>query len=141
MDSTNPNNHTANRIKHLELIQSVILRLASNSAVMKRYCVVMVAAGMALYRVLNEPTIIIAVGAMVIVFWLLDAKYLQQEHWFRNLYDSVRHEAPEKIPDFRLNPDKEIRESVAFWGRAFSWSAAGLYIPLVTLVVIFWFVL
>ena len=130
--------HTGDRVRHLEMIQGVVSRLAGNSATMKRYCIVMVAAGVAIYKTMDDPKIVGAVALMVVVFWLLDARYLQHEKWFRDLYDQVRVEPFNQRPDFRLTPDQSIRCSTSLGERARSWSAAGLYLPLVALLLIFW---
>lgn len=138
MEENSNKAHMADRAKHLELIQGVVSRLAGNSATMKRYCIIVVAAGVAIYKTINEPNTIGALLVLVAVFWLLDARYLQQEKWFRDLYDQVRNEPPEQRPDFRLTPDEAIRNGVSFSDRVFSWSTAGLYVPLAALLGSFW---
>ena len=133
--------YTADRVKHLDLIQGVVSRLSGNSATMKRYCIIMVAAGVALYKTLGDPRTIFALVVLVMVFWLFDAKYLQQENWFRDLYDEVRAELVEERPDFRLTPDRSIKQSTSLWGQVKSWSTSGLYLPLVALLLLFWWTL
>ncbi len=112
--------------------------MAGNSAAMKRYCIIAVAVGVAVYKTINDPWAVAALGVMVVVFWGLDARYLQQEKWFRDLYDQVRLEPPDRRPDFRLTPDEALRKGQSFWGRVFSRSTAGLYVPLVVLLLLFW---
>ncbi len=78
------------KLKHLEFIQGVINRLASNSFQMKGWSVVLVAAMLVLLaregRLDAAP---IALGP-VLVFWGLDGYFLWQERLFRALYDHVR---------------------------------------------------
>ena len=112
--------------------------MAGNSAAMKRYCIVAVAVGVAVYKTIDDPMAVLALAIMVLVFWGLDARYLQQEKWFRDLYDQVRAEPPDRRPDFRLTPDEELRQCASFRGRVFKWSTAGLYVPLVVLLLLFW---
>ena len=133
--------HTGERVKHLEMIQGVVSRLGGNSAAMKRYCIVTVAVGVAVYKTIDDPWAVAALTVMVVVFWLLDARYLQQERWFRDLYDQVREELPDQRPDFRLTPDRALWGGASFWGRVRSWSTAGLYLPLVVLLLLFWWAL
>ena len=130
--------YTSDRAKHLDLIQSVVSRLAGNSASMKRYCIMMVAVGVAIYKTIDVPNTIGALIFMVGVFWLLDARYLQQEKWFRDLYDQVRREPRQRRPDFRLTPDGIVRTATSFGDRVFSWSTAGLYLSLAALLGLFW---
>lgn len=90
---------------------------------------------------MGEPRTIAALAVTVVVFWLLDAKYLQQEKWFRDLYDQVRTESRDQRPDFRLTPNGEIRDGSSFWGTVVNWSTAGLYLPLVVMLALFWWTL
>lgn len=129
---------TADRIKHLELIQAVVSRLAGDSASMKRYCIVVVAAGAAVYKTFNDTNIIVAVALLVIVFWSLDARYLSTERWYRFLYDEVRKEGSETIPDFRLTISKDIRATGGLWSAMVRWSTLTLYLPLLLLLALLW---
>ena len=129
--------YTEGRTRHLDMIQGVVSRLAGNSAVMKRYCIVMVAVGVPIFKTLGDPWVVVVLIVMVGVFWLLDAKYLQHEKWFRNLYDQVRAEEPRQRPDYRMTPDQTLKDEVSIWGRIMSWSTAGLYLPLSVLIALF----
>ena len=78
------------RIKHLEFIQGVVNRLASDSFRIKGWSVVLIAA---LFAILAREGRIefAAVGLVpVIIFWGLDGYFLWQERLFRALYDRVR---------------------------------------------------
>lgn len=77
-------------IKHLELIQTVINRQASNSFLLKGWAVTLVASLLALSnRDLGSSYAIIAFLPTT-VFWVLDGYYLTQERRFRDLYDDTR---------------------------------------------------
>lgn len=78
------------RVKHLELIQGVINRLATDSFRMKGWAVVLVSA--LLVVLVREGQIDFAyIGFLpVLVFWGLDGYFLWQERLFRDLYDAVR---------------------------------------------------
>jgi hypothetical protein len=78
-------------VKHLELIQSVVGRMGSNSFAVKAWSVALIAAILALAAQKDgSPCLILAGLLPVIVFWYLDAFYLRQERLFRRLYDAVR---------------------------------------------------
>lgn len=73
-------------IKELELIQSVIERMASNSFYIKGWAVTLVAA----VFVLEGGTDRIWVAFLpLIIFWILDAYYIRQERLYRCLYSWV----------------------------------------------------
>ena len=78
------------KLKHLEFIQGVVNRLASDSFRIKGWTVVLVAA---LFVVLAREGRIesASIGLVpVLIFWGLDGYLLWQERLFRALYDHVR---------------------------------------------------
>lgn len=78
------------KLKHLELIQGVINRLAGNSFYMKGWAVVLLSALLVLV-VREDRGDLSWLGLLpVLVFWGLDAYFLWQERLFRALYDRVR---------------------------------------------------
>lgn len=78
------------KVKHLEFIQGVINRLATDSFRMKGWAVVLVSA--LLVVLAREGRVDFAYIGFVptLVFWGLDGYFLRQERLFRNLYDRVR---------------------------------------------------
>ena len=78
------------KLKHLEFIQRVIDRLATDSFRMKGWAVVLVSALLVLLA--REGCVEFAyIGFVpVLVFWGLDGYFLRQERLFRDLYDHVR---------------------------------------------------
>src|SRR5690242_10126113 len=76
-------------LKHLEFIQAVISRLATNSFLMKGWALTVSGAlfGFAASH-LSWP--IAAVGMLPVVsFWYLDTYFLRQERLYRLLYSAV----------------------------------------------------
>lgn len=91
------------KIKHLEMIQAVISRMASNSFSLKGWAVTLVAGVFALSnKDANEFYFLIAY-IPIIVFWGLDAYYLLQERLFRALYNKIR-----KLNDAEIDFDMDI---------------------------------
>ena len=78
-----------NKIKHLEFIQATITRMNQNSFQIKGWMITIISALLALYA--NSGNTIYTFIAIVptIVFWFLDAYYLQQERKFRGVYNDV----------------------------------------------------
>ncbi|MFI2378132.1 hypothetical protein ACH5AO_24195 [Streptomyces sp. NPDC018964] len=86
---TGPRRLGEQELKHLELLQSVISRLGSNSFVVKGWSITL--SGVLIAVADRSPawkpvtvTVAVAVG-----FWLLDGYYLRQERLFRTLYEKV----------------------------------------------------
>lgn len=79
----------ANKIKHLEFIQATITRMNQNSFQIKGWMITIVSALLALYANSKNVMYIFIAVVPVIVFWMLDAYYLQQERKFRGIYNDV----------------------------------------------------
>ena len=90
------------KLKHLEFIQGVINRLATNSFQMKGWTVVLVAAILVLLARESRLEAAYIALAPIVVFWALDGYFLQQERLYRALYDHVRTLDEEQI-DFAMN--------------------------------------
>ena len=127
--------HGPDKHKHLEMIQGVINRLASNSFSIKQWTVMLVSALLVL--VAREGSVPIWVALVpVIAFWGLDGYFLRQERRFRNLYMDVC-ETEESEITFSMN-DK--RKSKSYWRAATSVTLVsyyGLFIALVLVIACF----
>lgn len=78
------------KLKHLELVQGVINRMANNSFMLKGWAVTLVAGIFALAGKDTDKLYFLVAYVPVLVFWGLDAYYLLQERLYRSLYDKVR---------------------------------------------------
>ena len=93
------------KLKHLELIQGVVNRLAADSFRIKGWAVVLVGALLVLV-VREDRAALAAIGFIpVALFWGLDAYFLWQERLFRALYDHVRLLPPDEI-DFSMDASR-----------------------------------
>ena len=96
-----------NKIKHLEMIQSIITRMAQNSFMIKGWSLTLVVAMFAFVpktAYLFIPIVIVP----VLIFVCLDAYYLQLERRYRKLYDIVR-EKEESDVDFNLKITEQCK--------------------------------
>jgi hypothetical protein len=93
------NDFEPNRIKHMEMLQAVIARLAGNSFLMKGWALTLTVAFLGL--AVNKDQWGLAASAVIpiSVFWLLDTYYLRAERLFRSLYERVRAR-PETLEPF-----------------------------------------
>lgn len=78
------------RVKHMEMIQSVIARLGSNGFVVKGWAITL-AGAFSGFAITRDHVGLAAVGVAVpLFFWFLDATYLRSERAFRLLFERVR---------------------------------------------------
>lgn len=78
------------KIKYLEMIQGIINRMANNSFLLKGWAVSIVAGIFALAGKTTNNMYILFTVVPIIIFYFLDAYYLQQERLYRVLYEKVR---------------------------------------------------
>lgn len=78
------------KLKHLEMIQAVINRMANNSFMLKGWTVTLVAGIFALASKDADKMYFLIAYIPLIIFWGLDSYYLLQERLYRSLYDKVR---------------------------------------------------
>lgn len=79
-------------IKHLEIIQGVINRLANNSFLIKSWSMTIISVAI-LFVSRNQNCseyIILSFLIPVLGFWILDGYFLWQERIFRGIYNDVR---------------------------------------------------
>ena len=103
----------SNKLTHLQMIQSVISRMAGNSFLLKGWSVTLVSAFFALAA--NKPNAKFDSLAFfpVIMFWTLDGYFLRQERLFRKLYEKVRKLSENDI-DFSMKTI-EFESQVESW--------------------------
>ena len=119
------------KIKKLEMIQSIISRLNSNSFTIKSWCITIISA-IGLFSISALSYLTLLLGMMVIaVFWIMDSYYLSKEKEFISLYDEVvdSHE----IVDFKLVIPEKLKITV--FEVLFSKSQVLLY-PILMLILI-----
>ncbi len=75
--------------KHLEFIQAIINRMNSNSFQLKGWAITIVSALLAIYASSSNVNFIFIAIFPTILFWFIDAYYLQQERKFSGLYNDV----------------------------------------------------
>lgn len=116
------------RVKHLEMVQSIITRMAGQGATLKNYCITLVTAVCGFAVSLQKPGVALLALLPITIFWLLDAQYLRVERRFRGLFDKVRTEDWQMEPSFKI----ALADAPAcgFWSASVSWSIASFYMPL-----------
>lgn len=125
------------KLKHLELIQGVINRMAHCSFLLKGWSVILVSALLALAAKEANPLFVYLAYLPVITFWILDGYYLYQERLYRKLYGEVRKKEPEDI-DFGMNALRFKGEDKTTWPESIISSSMLLFhgILIVTVIVV-----
>lgn len=107
------------KLKHLEMLQNIIDRMADNSFSLKGWSVVLVSALFALAASDSNTHFVYLAYLPSIMFWILDGYFLWQERLFRKLYDRVRTASESEI-DFSMDTSS-VRGEVSSWiGTMFS---------------------
>ncbi len=133
------------QIKHLEMIQSVINRLAGNSSAVKGWAMAIAGGLFALAAKDADRRYVLVALYPTIALWILDGYFLYQERMYRRLYErfrtlavaNVRSGNGEKVPDdlFSLTIAPKETETPAnatpSWREAmFSMTVAIFYVPI-----------
>lgn len=124
------------KIRHLEFIQQMILRMASNSFLLKGWTVTIV---VGIFVFANPKEVdskyLFSVLIPILFFWLLDGFFLHQEKLFRKLYDKVRVTLEADI-DFSMNTSL-IKKDVDSWSKVtVSKTLSLFYFPLLLVVLL-----
>lgn len=77
------------KLKHLEMIQAIINRLASNSFVFKGWAVTIIAGLSAFATKDTNKKLLLVTFFATLLFWMVDAFYLSLERRYRALYAAV----------------------------------------------------
>ncbi len=101
------------KLKHLEMIQVVINRMANNSFLLKGWSVTLTAALFALAAKGSNPVFILLAWVPALMFWGLDGYYLRQERLFRKIYDKVRKIKDDSGIDFSMDTRPHNAEVVS----------------------------
>lgn len=125
--------------QHLEFLQNSILRMNTNSFQIKSIAVTLLTALFAVYASNQKPIFIFLSLIPIIVFWLLDSFYLQQERKFRGLYNDVAGiTSLNEIKDYEMAIDKYKSDNFSYRKAFLSKSILTIYLPILLLTSIIW---
>lgn len=110
---------------HLAMIQGVVNRMASNSFALKALAVTIAAASIALTNAGQSAVSAYSGFLPVLVFWLMDAKYLRLERLYRKLYDHIR--TAQESEAFSMDTSQFNGNVSSTLRTAFSWSVIWFY--------------
>jgi hypothetical protein len=115
-------------VKHLEMVQAIVARLANYGATLKNYCLTLTTAVCGFAITLQRPSVALLALVPILIFAGLDAQYLRVERRFRELFNHVRKQDWAQLPTFEIDP-KTMPDS-SYWHALGSWSILVFYVPL-----------
>jgi len=91
------------KLKHLELIQGVISRMAGNLFFLRGWVVTLIAGVLVLLTQLDGGKLpIIFLSLVTVLFWAYDGYFLALERQYRDLYNKVRKMNEDQV-DFSMD--------------------------------------
>jgi len=124
------------KVKHLEMIQAIITRMASNSFMLKGWAVTVVAATFVLSSKDSIAWFVVVAAIPVIMFWLLDSFYFNREKRYRVLY---KRTAMSNEPDLTYSldiPDSSKAEKTCFLQAMFNITEWVFYVCLILSIIV-----
>lgn len=122
--------------KHLDYLQAIITRMNANSFQLKNMAVVILTAMFALFAAAPKVLLLLITGFPLIIFWLLDSYYLQQERKFRAMYKDVAGLTNRfEIKTYEMPLDKYSGNGCSFGESLISKTIFWFYFPLLLIVV------
>lgn len=115
MDISKGNLHS-DKILHLQMIQNVISRMSTTSAIFKGFAATTVTGLFALSFTSSDVWMSILPIIPVFCFFIMDAYYFRLEKKYRILYEKIRNDV--KCPDFSMNAEckrSEIIDNNVTW--------------------------
>lgn len=122
------------RVKHLEMVQVIIARIANYSATLKNYCITLTTAIAGFSLTLHRPMVALLGLLPVVMFCTLDAQFLRIERRLRRMFDLIRQGDWTVLPTFEIN----LRSAppVSYASTLVSWSITIFFLPLAIVVAV-----
>ncbi len=120
---------TEDQRKHFDFLQNIITRMNSNSFMIKGWAITIVSALLAWAASAKNEALVIVSVVPIVLFWLLDAQFLQTERKYRSFYEAaIADNSP--IAPYDLNINKLLiynNPYNQFWKVVFSKSMKLFY--------------
>lgn len=134
------------KAQHREFVQSVITRMNTNSFQLKGLMITLVAAFLGVYASSSKISVnfLLIPIPLVVLFWFLDAYYLQLERKFRGIYNDIcnLNTEPKKTTQiFEMNPKLYEGDDYSYIKVLFSKTLLSLYSIILVILGILFYVL
>lgn len=121
---------------YLQFLQNNIARMNSNSAQAKGWCIVIIAALLAIFSETKNELFVWICLIPVVLFCILDALYLQQEHKFVAMYNDYVDNKAGKPQVYKMPMNAYEKGLCGFMKALVSWSVIIPYGLLLTAIVV-----
>lgn len=121
---------------YLQFLQNNIARMNTNSVQTKGWCIAIVAALLAIFAQTNNELFIWICLIPVILFCILDALYLQQEHKFVGMYNDFVKGNDTKPTLYEMSLKSYEKGTKGFFKALRSWSVWMVYLPLLFILIL-----
>ena len=140
---TDKDNINTYLFKEVNLIQSVIKRMASNSFLIKGWSVTLIVVSLLLK---GEKYHIFIAFIPLIIFWFLDSYFLQQERLYRKLYEWVIENRLNNCENLLSLDAKRFKNEVSskvriMFSITLGWFYGGIAILIIIYIVFLFFIL
>ena len=116
-----------NKLKHLEFIQNTIIRMSTNSFIIKGWAITLVSALFVLSQKDTNQNYVVLTYLAIPIFWYMNGYFLLQERRYRELYNSVRQKNESNI-DFSMDARRYKNGRNTIFSCLFSKSIWPIYI-------------
>ncbi|MDY6398431.1 MAG: hypothetical protein SPL22_11975 [Treponema sp.] len=121
---------------YLQFLQNNIARMNTNSVQAKGWCIAIVSALLAIFAQTNNELFIWICLIPVILFCILDALYLQQEHKFVGMYNDFVKGNDTKPTLYEMSLKSYEKGTKGFFKALRSWSVWMVYLPLLFILIL-----
>lgn len=129
-----------NKIKHLEMIQSIIEKMSRNSFQLKGWTMTLIVATVTLSSKDSNRRYMLFSIVPAIGFWFLNAYYLMIERKYTELYDQVRQKPNDEI-DFSMKTDHISEDRTKYMKCFFAKSNLLFYLTIIISLIVMLFIL
>ncbi len=110
------------KLKHIDIVQSTITRLAKNSFLIKGWTITLLTGLLVFlskHGITDKFVYYIIFLLPIGIFWILDSYYLWQERLFRGLYDRITDDLNGES-DLKMKIPIDIKDKIRFRSALFS---------------------
>lgn len=134
------------KAQHREFVQSVITRMNTNSFHLKGLMITLVSAFLGVFASSSDISVnfLLIPIPLVVLFWFLDAYYLQLERQFRGIYNDIcdLNTEPKKTTQvFQMNPKLYKKDDYRYFKVLLSPSILFLYLSIIICLFILYYYL
>lgn len=131
------------KMQHREFVQNIITRMNTNSFQIKSLAVTIISAFLAIYATNSKELFLIIPIPIIVLFWFLDAYYLQQERKFKGIYKDITGLSNNPITTnlYQISPNLYIGKEYNYWNAFSSITLFPLYFLTIIFLILSFFII